>query len=252
MTPPNPPRTLSRSIRQHSGERMSDRCRPRTAVDESRPDAASGRSAEPTEVDAIRILLVEDMSLVRGALVALLAEASGIEVAGQARCDQHVLATAARLRPDVIIVDVDVPGDEGLALLGTLHERLPDCRVLILAAAARPGPVRRALDARVLGALDKDASPARLTESIRRVAGGERVIDPDLAVAAMCVAPNPLTTRELETLRLAAEGASAYEIAEKLSLSGGTVRNYLSRAVSKTGARSRIDAIRIAREATWL
>jgi two-component system, NarL family, response regulator DesR len=214
--------------------------------------AIEGEIHERRDTDTIRVLLVEAMSLMRGALVALLAEASGIEVVAQLDCDHQVLSAANRLRPDVIVVDVDQPGDDGLAVIQKLHEDLPECHVLALVVAARPGLVRRALDAQVTGALDKDASPGRLAESIRRIARGERVIDANLAVAALCVTSSPLTARELDVLRLAAEGASAREIAAELSLSGGTVRNYLSRVVTKTGARSRIDAIRIAREAAWL
>lgn len=213
--------------------------------------AGPGRvKAEETEL--VRVLLVEDMGLVRGALVALLVDEPGIEVVGETACDQQAVLTAQRLRPDVVVLDVDLPGVDVFGTVGVLRERVPECRVLALAAAARPGLVRRALDEQVQGALDKDAAPDRLAEAIRQVGRGERVIDPDLAVAALCVSSNPLTSRELDVLRLAAGGASAQEIAVELSLSGGTVRNYLSRVVTKTRARSRIDAIRIAREAAWL
>lgn len=200
----------------------------------------------------IRVLLVEDLGLVRGALAALLADAPDIEVIGQLEGGAGVVRAAAAQLPDVIVVDVDVSSPQGVATIDQLRERLPESRVLALAAAARPGAARAALDAGVLGVLDKDAEPERLRDSIRQVAVGTRCIDPELAVASLCMAANPLTARELSVLRLAAGGASVLEIAESLSLSSGTVRNYLSRAVAKTGGRSRIDAIRIAREASWL
>lgn len=206
----------------------------------------------PDGAVTIRVLLVEDLGLMRGALAALLSGSPDIEVVDQLEGGPQVVSSTVDLRPDVVVVDVDLSSPYGLTTVRNLRDRLPECRVLALAAAVRPGTARGALDAQALGVLDKDATPKRLWEAVRRVAAGCRYIDPDLAVAALCVTSSPLTARELSVLRLAAEGASALEIAAELSLSGGTVRNYLSRVVTKTGARSRIDAIRIAREAAWI
>lgn len=244
------------SSRGEHGSRQ--RCRPWSITrraplrQEGQRPGQGQRQGQRQERRAIRVLLVEDLNLVRAALVALLGGDRDIEVVGQAECAPQLSSAVSTSRPDVVVVDVDLPEVDALKTVAALHERAPQCRVLVLAAAARPGLVRRALDEQVAGALDKDAAPARLTDSIRRVARGERAIDPDLAVAALCVSSNPLTGRELDVLRLAAGGASAHEIASELFLSGGTVRNYLSRVVTKTGARSRIDAIRIARESAWL
>jgi two-component system, NarL family, response regulator DesR len=263
VTTSNPPHALTRRLAHRSRAGVAEPCRRRP---QERTLPASDGVPAP-ETSTIRILLVEDMSLVRGALVALLGAAPDIEVVDQTGCDERVASAAVRLRPDVEVVDVDAPcaespgrsagagslhGNTGLAMIRMLQERVPACRILALAVAARPGQIRRALDANVMGMLDKDAAPDRLAEAIRRVSRGERMVDPNLAVAALCMAPNPLTRREVDVLRLAADGASALEIAKELSLSGGTVRNYLSRVVTKTGARSRIDAIRIARDAAWL
>lgn len=201
---------------------------------------------------SIRVLLVIDMNLVRGAFVALLSGEDGIEVVDGLALSEPVLPAALCLRPDVTVLDVDGDGPTGLATALQVREQLPTCRVVALVSAQRPGLVRRALDLRVAGAVDKDAQPGQLPITIRRVAQGQRVIDPTLAIAAVGMPDSPLTHRELAVLDLAAGGASPSEIARRLRLSAGTVRNYLSRATRKMGGRSRIDAIRIARDAGWL
>jgi two-component system response regulator DesR len=155
-------------------------------------------------------------------------------------------------RPNVAVLDIDLPGLDGLSAAAELHERLPECRVLILTGLGRPGHLRRALAAQVSGFVVKDSPSQELIRAVRRVADGERVIDPQLAVAALEVAENPLSPRELEVLRRHAAGADAAEIAREMFLSYGTVRNYLAAAVTKLAARNRVDAIRIAAEAGWL
>lgn len=202
--------------------------------------------------DPIRVLLVIEMSLLRGALATVLSREDDIEVVGGISGGERVVPAAIRYRPDIAVLDVDQGGSEMLTMAQALHERVPECRVVALATAQRPGLVRRALDVPVAGAVDKDAQPRRLVTTIRQVAKGKRTIDPSLAVAAIGVAGSPLTPRELTVLDLASGGASPTEIAQRLFLSRGTVCNYLSRIMSKLEARTRIDAIRIAAEAGWI
>lgn len=200
----------------------------------------------------IRVALVIGSSLVRYALAALLSGEKDIEVvAGLAPGDQ-VVPTIVRQQPHVAVLDVELGGAAMLSISESLHERLPQCQLIVLAAARRPGLVVRALDIPIAGAVDIDSPPKRLLTTIRQVVRGERMIDPALAVAALAVSGSPLTPRELTVLDLAASGASPSEIAKQLFLTDGTVRNYLSRIISKLEARSRIDAIRIAREAGWI
>ncbi|MEV4115552.1 response regulator transcription factor [Nonomuraea sp. NPDC049695] len=200
----------------------------------------------------IRTLLAEDMNLVRGALVALLAYEEDIEVVAEVSRGDHILAAASACRPDVAVLDISLPGKDGLAAAGELHEELPECGVLILTGVGTPGLLKRALDVHVRGFMAKDSPPERLADGIRRVNDGERVIDSELAIAAMRPADAPLTQRELDVIGAAADGGSIEEIAASLFLSEGTVRNYLSKSTTKLGARSRIDAIRIARESGWI
>ena len=200
----------------------------------------------------IKVLLVEDLELLRSALVSLLSDEEDIEVLAAVECDDRATQLAARLRPDVVVVDVDLPGTIGLSMVRQLRERRPETRIVALTAAKPAGLVQRLLAANVLGAVDKNAPATRLLEAIRGAAQGELVVDANLVVAALAVEPNPLTPRELDVLRLVAGGASGREIAEALHLSAGTVRNYLSKVISKTCARSRVDAVRIAREAGWI
>jgi two-component system response regulator DesR len=199
----------------------------------------------------IKVLLAEDMHMVRGALVALLTLEPDIEVVAEVASGDEILPTARRVRPDVAVIDIDLPGMDGLTAAGELHEKLPECRTLILTSLGRPGTLRRALSARVGGFMLKDAPAGELADAIRGVAVGRRVVDSQLALAAWDSADCPLTAREVEVLRLASEGEDAVEIAARLYLSAGTVRNYLTTIVSKLNARNRVDAIRLAKNAGW-
>ncbi|GAA5061812.1 two-component system response regulator DesR [Thermocatellispora tengchongensis] len=200
----------------------------------------------------LKILLAEDVHMVRGALVALLELEPDLTVVAQAERGDEIVPAALEHRPDVAIIDIDLPGLDGLTAAELLHKELPSCRTLILTSLGRPGTVRRALAAHVSGFLLKDAPPDHLAEAVRDVAAGKRYIDPQLAFSAWDVGDNPLTERELQVLRMAAQGAEAPEIAANLHLSVGTVRNYLTSIVMKLNARNRIDAIRIATEAGWV
>lgn len=200
----------------------------------------------------IRVLLAEDMQILRDTLVTLLALEEDIEVVAQLSEGTRVVDTAVALGPDVAVVDIDLPGTDGITAAGQLAERCPQCRVLILTALGDPGHLRRALAAGVAGFLAKDTPADRLIDAIRAVAAGEHVVDQKLAVAALHAADNPLSAREVEVLQRYAGGADPAEIAAELYLSYGTVRNYLASAVTKLGARNRVDAVRIAAEAGWL
>ena len=189
--------------------------------------------------------------MVLGALAALLETEDDIEVVGRARDGEEALSLARECAPDVVITDVEMPRATGLDLAAALKAERRPCRLIILTTFARPGYLRRALEAGASGYLLKDAPAARLADAVRRVYAGGRVIAPELAVEAWAE-PDPLTERERQVLRLAADGASGPDIAESLRLSEGTVRNYLSDAISKLGARNRIEASRIAREKGWL
>jgi two-component system response regulator DesR len=200
----------------------------------------------------IRIVIAEDMHMVRGALVALLEMEPDLKVVAQLDCGDGLVPAALELRPDVAIVDIDLPGLDGLSAADQLRTAVPTCRVLVLTSLGRPGTFRRAMAAKVSGFLLKDAPSDQLADAVRKVAAGGRVIDPQLAMAAWEVEENPLTRREIEVMRMAADGAEAMEIAGRLFLSIGTVRNYLTSAVTKLNARNRVDAIRIAQTNGWL
>jgi len=200
----------------------------------------------------IRVLIAEDMHMIRTALVALLSLEDDLDVVAELSRGDEVLDTALATRPDVAVLDIDMPGMDGLAVAAQLHERLPECHALILTGLSQPGHLLRALQAHAHGFIVKDRPAAKLLDGIRRVARGERVIDPELITAALETGASPLTPRETDVLRTAESGVSTEEIAATLFLSPATVRNYLSNAITKTGARSRIDAIRIARDAGWL
>ncbi|OIV38154.1 DNA-binding response regulator [Mangrovactinospora gilvigrisea] len=200
----------------------------------------------------IRVLLAEDMRMLRGALAALLGLEPDLAVVAEVGRGDEVVAAALAARPSVAVLDVGMPGLDGLSAARRLREELPECRVLILTAIGRPEVLRSALAAEVDGFMLKDAPPDRLAEAVRQVAAGERVLDPQLAAAALTARENPLTERETDVLRQAADGAELDEIAGSLHLSPGTVRNYLAAAVTKLDARNRLDAVRIAREAGWL
>lgn len=200
----------------------------------------------------IRILLAEDMNMVRGALVALLNLEDDLEVVCEVERGDEILGAATRHTPDVAILDIDLPGIDGLTAAERLHKQLPGCRTLILTSLGRPGALRRALAAQVSGFLLKDAPPQELASAVRSVAAGNRVIDSQLALSAWNSTESPLTARESEVLRLAADGLEPVEIARHLQLSLGTVRNYLTTVVTKLNARNRVDAIKIARDSEWL
>jgi two-component system response regulator DesR len=200
----------------------------------------------------VRVLIAEDMLLLREALVELLRLDDGIDVVAQVTGGLEIVAAAERHRPDVAVIDIDLPGMDGITAAAELGKRLPGCRVLILTALSRPGEVRRALNAGVAGFVPKDIRPDEFVAAIRTVAAGGEVVDPALVMTALRAPENPLTQREMEVLRLSATGAQPLEIAERLFLTYGTVRNYLTSAVTKLGARNRIDAIRIASEAGWI
>ena len=200
---------------------------------------------------SIRVIIAEDQAMVLGALAALLDIESDIEVVGQARDGQQALELACSLRPDVVLADIEMPRMTGLELAAELKRQSKPPRVIILTTFARAGYLRRALESGVSGYLLKDSPSAQLANAIRRVHTGGRVIDPDLAAAAW-TEPDPLTDRERQVLRLAAEGAAGADIAERLNLSEGTIRNYLSEAISKLGAANRTEAARIARQKGWL
>ncbi|KND45146.1 MULTISPECIES: response regulator transcription factor [Streptomyces] len=200
----------------------------------------------------IRILLAEDMHMVRGALVALLTLEDDLTVVAEVERGDRIVPAALECEPDVAVIDVDLPGLDGLSAAAQLARQLPSCRTLILTSLGRPGTLRKALAAQVGGFLLKDAPPDRLADAVRDVAAGKRVIDPQLALAAFDNGENPLTPRETEVLRMAADGAEAADIASRLFLSVGTVRNYLTTVVTKLNARNRVDAIRVARESGWL
>ncbi|WP_214414199.1 response regulator transcription factor [Sphaerisporangium fuscum] len=200
----------------------------------------------------IRVLIAEDMHMIRSALVALLSLEDDMEVVAEIGRGDEVLATALRVHPDVAVLDIDMPGLDGLSAAGQLSAHLPACRTLVLTGLSQPGNLLRALKVHVRGFIVKDAPAHTLTDGIRRIARGERVIDPELVAAALETGSSPLTPRETEVLRAAATGIRVAQIATDLSLSQATVRNYLSNAISKVGARNRIDAIRISRDAGWL
>jgi two-component system response regulator DesR len=200
----------------------------------------------------IRVLIAEDMHMIRGALVALLSLEEDIEVVAELERGDQIVETALATRPDIAVVDIDLPGLDGLAAAKQLYQRLPECRTLVLTGLSQPGNLLRALRVHVRGFIVKDAPAETLADGIRRVAAGERVIDPELVAAALETGSTPLTPREADVLRAAESGIPTDQIAVRLSLSPTTVRNYLSNAISKVGGRNRIDAIRIARNAGWL
>jgi two-component system response regulator DesR len=200
----------------------------------------------------IRVLIAEDMHMIRGALVALLSLEDGIEVVAELDRGDQIVAAALRTHPDVAVLDIDLPGLDGLSAAEQLYEQVPDCRTLILTGLSQPGNLLRALKVHVRGFIVKDAPAAKLADGIRRVAAGERVVDPGLVAAALETGSSPLTPRESDVLRAAAEGISTEQIGTRLHLSPTTVRNYLSNAIAKVGGRNRIDTIRIARNAGWI
>ncbi|WP_329198001.1 MULTISPECIES: response regulator transcription factor [unclassified Streptomyces] len=200
----------------------------------------------------IRILLAEDQSMVREALAALLGLEPDIEVLAQVARGDEVLAAARAHDVNVALLDIEMPGMTGIEAAAALRDALPALRIVILTTFGRPGYLRGAMEAGASAFLVKDAPAAQLAEAVRKVLTGERVIDPTLAAAALAEGANPLTDREREVLRAAEFGATNAELAARLHLSQGTVRNYLSTAIQKLAARNRAEAVRVAREKGWL
>ena len=202
--------------------------------------------------DKIRVVLAEDQAMVLGALAALLEMEADIEVIARASNGQEALRTVQEQRPDILITDIEMPTLTGLEVAAELKRQNFPVRVIILTTFARAGYLRRALDAGASGYLLKDMPAEQLADAVRRVHRGLRAIDPQLAAEAWSDEPDPLTDRERQVLRLAGEGMTTLDIAAELHLSEGTVRNYLSEAISKVGAANRVEAARIARAKGWL
>jgi two-component system, NarL family, response regulator DesR len=200
----------------------------------------------------IRLLLADDQAMVRGALATLLGLEPDMEVVAEVGSGDQVVAAARSSKPDVALIDVEMPGLDGIAATAALHEALPGVRVLIVTTFGRPGFLRRALQAGASGFVVKDTPARQLAEAVRRVHSGLRVVDPALAADSLAGGESPLTARETEVLIAAREGGSVADIAKHVSLSEGTVRNHLSSAIGKTMARNRADAVRIADEYGWL
>ncbi|MFF1649759.1 response regulator [Streptomyces sp. NPDC058240] len=200
----------------------------------------------------IRLLLAEDQSMVREALAALLGLEPDIEVVAQVARGDEVLAAAHQHDIDVALLDIEMPGMTGIDAAAALQRELPAVKVVVVTTFGRPGYLRRAMESGADAFLVKDAPASQLAAAVRKVLAGERVIDPTLAAAALADGASPLTDRERDVLRTAADGSTNAEIAAALHLSQGTVRNYLSMAIQKMAARNRAEAVRIAREKGWL
>jgi two-component system response regulator DesR len=197
-------------------------------------------------------MLADDQALVRGALAALLDLEPDLTVVAQVSSGDEVVPTARRVNPDVALLDVQMPGLDGLAAAGALHREMPAVRIIICTTFGRPGYLSRAMAAGAAGFVVKDAPPEQLVEAVRRVHSGLRVVDPALAAESLATGPSPLTAREHEVLVAAAAGRGVAELAGTLHLSEGTIRNHLSSAIGKTGARTSVAAARIAEERGWL
>jgi len=200
----------------------------------------------------IRVLLAEDQVMIREALAALLSFEEDIEVVAQVGRGDEVTKAAEATHPDVALLDIEMPGMDGLTAAAQLKQASPGIQIIILTTFGRPGFLRRAMESGVSAFLVKDSPADKLTGTIRRVLNGEKVIDPDLAAAALADGPTPLTPRERDVLQAAEAGGTIAEIAKQLYLSEGTVRNYLSACIQKTGARNRAEARKIASERGWL
>src|ERR1700676_2569623 len=200
----------------------------------------------------IRVLLAEDQAMVRGALAALLTLEGDIEIIAEVGSGDAVVPIALSTHPDVALLDIEMPGWDGITAAAAPPTQLPSCRVLILTTFGRPGYLRKAMESGVVGFLLKDAPSTQLATAIRRAVAGERIVDPTLAMTALSEGNNPLTKRERNVLTAATQGASIAEIAASLFLSEGTVRNYLSVAIQKLGAHNRVEAAHIAEQKGWL
>jgi len=200
----------------------------------------------------IRVLLAADQAMVRGALSALLSRERDIEVVAEVARGDEVVQNALATQPDIALLDIEMPGGDGLTTAQALRKALPSCRCVILTTFGRSGYLRRAMESGAVGFLLKDAPAAELAVALRRVMAGERVVDPDLALSALSEGSNPLTPRERDVLSASLFGASLAEIAARLVLSEGTVRNHLSTAMQKLGAQNRMEAARLAEQKGWL
>jgi two-component system response regulator DesR len=200
----------------------------------------------------IRVLLADDQALVRGALAAMLALEPDIDVVAEVGDGDEVVEAARRTTPDVALLDVQMPGTDGLTAAAELHAALPSCRIVMCTTFGRPGYFARAMASGAVGFVVKDSPPEQLVEAIRRVHTGLRVVDPGLAAESLARGVSPFTERERDVLRAARDGASVADIARAVHLSGGTVRNHLSAVIGKTGAANRAEAARIAEENGWL
>ncbi len=200
----------------------------------------------------IRILLADDQALVRGALASLLSLEPDLDIVGEVGRGDEVVQAAERTKPDVALLDVEMPGLDGIEATAALRAAYPQVRVLIVTTFGRPGFLARALRAGAGGFVVKDTPARQLADAVRRVHAGLRVVDPALAADSLVIGESPLTERESDVLRAARTGASVAEIAVELFLSEGTVRNHLSAAIGKTEARNRADAVRIAEANGWL
>ena len=200
----------------------------------------------------IRVLIAEDQSMVRGALRALLELEEDLAVVAEVGRGDQVVDAAREHSPDVALLDIEMRGCDGIEAARALAAAVPACRAVVLTTFGRPGFLRRAMEVGAAGFLVKDAPVAELARAIRAVVAGERVIDRDLAAAALALGATPLSAREADVLRAAADGATVADISRTLFLSEGTVRNYLSSAIGKTGARTRVEAARVAEEKGWL
>jgi two-component system, NarL family, response regulator DesR len=203
-------------------------------------------------VTPIRVLLAEDQAMIREALAALLSFEDDIEVVAQVGRGDEVTAAALASKPDVALLDIEMPGMDGLTAAAALSQASPGTKIVILTTFGRPGYLRRAMEAGASGFVVKDSPADRLARTIRQVLSGQRVIDPELAAAALSEGASPLTPRERDVLAASQDGATIAEIAAALYLSEGTVRNYLSACIQKTGARNRTEALRVAEERGWL
>jgi two-component system, NarL family, response regulator DesR len=200
----------------------------------------------------IRVLLAEDQGMVRGALATLLGLEPDIEVVGEAADGDEAIAVARKTCPDVALLDIEMPNRDGISAAAEIRKELPACQVIILTTFGRPGYLRRAMEAGASAFLVKDSPAAELAAAVRRVLAGERVIDPALAAAALSAGPNPLSPRERDVLDASADGSTIGDVAARLHLSEGTVRNYLSAAIRKTNARNRTEAVQTAQRQGWL
>ena len=200
----------------------------------------------------IRVLLADDQALVRGALAAMLGLEPDIEVVAQVSSGEDVVRSARESEPDVALLDVQMPGKDGITAAAELHRELPSCRIVVCTTFGRPGYLSRAMAAGAVGFVVKDAPPEQLVDAVRRVHSGLRVVDPALAAESLATGRSPLTDRERDVLRVASSGGTIADVARTLSLSQGTVRNHLSAAIGKTGARTRAEAAKVAEDRGWL